>query len=108
MADIGAATLGLGTLGYGIYQGRKAEKMQKEALKEQKLAQGEATARAERQQRLSEEAMNRANRKAPDVNAIMQAAQEVGSRGMSSTMLTGTRGVDPASLLLARSTLLGE
>ena len=108
MADIAAGAMGAATLGYGIYQGEKAGKEQRAAIKEQKRAQGEATARAERQQRLSEEAVNRANRKAPDVNAIMQAAQEAGSRGMGSTMLTGTRGVDPASLLLARSTLLGE
>lgn len=108
MADIAAGAGAAASLGYGIYAGEKANKAQKQALKSQERTQAEARAMAERQQRSSEEAINRANRKAPDVNAILKAAQEAGTKGMSTSMLTGSRGVDPATLNLSRSTLLGE
>lgn len=45
--------------------------------------------------------------KAPDVNALLAAAQEAAKGGPSSTMLTGPSGIDPSALTLGKSTLLG-
>jgi hypothetical protein len=38
----------------------------------------------------------------------MQAAQQTGTGGPASTMLTGPAGIDPAQLQLGRNTLLGS
>lgn len=51
--------------------------------------------------------MAAANRKRPDVNAILAAAQEASKTGAASTMLTGPRGANGNSSL-GRTTLLGE
>ncbi len=56
---------------------------------------------------LSDEANNRANAKKPDIMALMSANALSGKAGQSGTMLTGPSGVDPASLTLGKSTLLG-
>lgn len=78
--------------GVGVWQAKKAQSAQEKA---QKKAEAQA-----------DEATNRANRKTPDASMILKAAQKAGS-GLSSTMLTGPGGVDPASLSLGKSTLLG-
>jgi hypothetical protein len=51
--------------------------------------------------------VNKANAKAPDVNALLSAAQQQAAGGPGSTMLTGPAGVDPGQLTLGKSTLLG-
>lgn len=93
------------TTAYSVYQGQKQAEAQKDALKDQKTAQKQAEAQARTQQRQSEMAVNAANQKQPDMNAIQRAAQ---SGGMTGTMLTGPAGVDPNSLSLGKSTLLGQ
>lgn len=90
---------------YSVYQGNKQAEAQKDALKDQKQAQRAAEAQAKTQQRQSEMAMNAANQKQPDMSAILKAAS---SGGVSGTMLTGPAGVDPNSLALGKSTLLGQ
>jgi hypothetical protein len=46
--------------------------------------------------------------KKPDTNAILSAAEQAGKAGASSTMLTGTSGVDVSQLGLGKkNTLLG-
>ncbi len=102
---VGSAAAGAG---YTIASGEDAKKKQKEGLRKQEAAQQEAVRAAQNQQRKSEMAINQANRRAPDVNSIMQAANSASKGGPSGTMLTGPTGVDPNALSLGKSTLLGS
>jgi fatty acid desaturase len=81
------------------------QQAQQDAMRQQKKAQTQATAAAASQQRQSEMAINAANRRSPDVSSIMAGASK--AAGVSGTMLTGPAGVDPNSLALGRSSLLG-
>lgn len=45
--------------------------------------------------------------KAPNIANLMKANKAANSRGISSTMLTGPQGVNPAALTLGRNQLLG-
>lgn len=90
---------------YSAYSGERSASMQRQALASQEQAQTEAAGKAKRQERLSEQAQNAANRKQPDISAIMKSAQS--AQGGTGTMLTGPMGVDPNSLSLGKSTLLG-
>lgn len=90
---------------YSIYAGEKAADKQEEALKNQKQAQLEAKEAAVQQQSTSEQNINKARQKSPDIAGIQQAA-EAGSRD-ASTMLTGPQGVKKEDLSLGKSTLLG-
>lgn len=67
--------------------------------------QAVAAAKANAQQ--ADEAFNRANAKSPDTAAMLSANLAAGKQGASGTMLTGPGGVDPSTLLLGRSSLLG-
>lgn len=100
----GAAVVGTG---YSIYQGEQQKKAQAEALNQQRDAQNQAQANALKQEKASEEAQNRALAKRPDASAILSAAEQAGKAGTASTMLTGSQGIDPASLQLEKKTLLG-
>jgi hypothetical protein len=80
---------------------------QQDAMRQQKKAQAQATQAAASQQRQSEMSINAANRRSPDVSSIMAGASKAASGGPSGTMLTGPAGVDPNSLALGRSSLLG-
>lgn len=79
----------------------------KAALKQQESAQQDAKSAALKQEKAADEANNAANRKSPDTNALLSAAMNSGKTGISSTMLTGSSGVDPNKLQLGRSNLLG-
>lgn len=80
-------------------------KNQRDAAKEQKKANERATAEAKRTADLADQATNKANRKGPNIANLM--AGNAMTKGIGSTSLTGPAGVDPASLSLGRSTLLG-
>jgi hypothetical protein len=97
-ALIVAALIGGGTAAYSADQGRKATNEASDKAKENAL----------RQEKMSEEASNRANRKIPDANAIMSAAQQMGKAGASGTMLTGPSGIDQNALGLGKKSLLGS
>lgn len=86
---------------YSIYSGEKAASAQKDA-------QEQAKQQAEKQAQAADQALNQANQKKPDTSAILSAAQQSGKSGQSGTMLTGSQGVDPTSLTLGKSTLLGQ
>lgn len=101
---IGATAAGTG---YSIYAGERANKAQKEAMAEQRQAQTQAAAQAASQQRRSAQAMAAANRRQPDMGAIMAGAAEGAGGGPTSTMLTGPSGVSQQDLSLGRQTLLG-
>lgn len=76
------------------------------ANRRQGQAQEQAKAAAASQAREAETAANKANRRKPDIAAILSGAQNPGS-GIGSTMLTGAGGVPTASLALGRNTALG-
>ena len=92
---------------YTIYSGEQGKRAQEDAMRQQQAAQAEAAKQAKLQTEQSQAAMRAANRRAPDVAGIMQAAQESAQGGPSSTMLTGPMGVNPQDLQLGRSSLLG-
>lgn len=99
--------LGGGLFGQNIYEGQKADREQKRALRRQEKAQRDAEARAISQQRRSEQEFAKANRKQPDIGSILEGEQQAALSGASSTMLTGPGGVDPNQLRLGRRSLLG-
>lgn len=86
---------------YSIYSGERASSAQKDAQEQSKQ-------QAEKQAEAADQALNQANQKKPDTSAILSAAQQSGKSGQSGTMLTGSQGVDPTSLTLGKSTLLGQ
>jgi len=96
---IAATAAAVGTA-YSIYSGERASKKQDQA-------QRQAQATAIKQEKLADEAVNAANRKAPDVSAMLSNAAQMGMSGPASTLLTGAGGVDPNSLALGKNTLLG-
>lgn len=106
IAGVAAAAAAAGT-GYAVYAGERASDAQKQAMAEQRQAQTRAAAQAASQQRRSAQAMAAANRRQPDMGAIMAGAAEGAGGGPSGTMLTGPGGVSPQDLSLGRQTLLG-
>lgn len=95
-----AVTAVVGT-GYSIYAGERA-------ADQQKKAQAEAKEAAQKQANQADQAFNSANKKKPDVNALLannQAAGDMGGGG--ATMLTGPMGIDNTMLTLGKNTLLG-
>jgi hypothetical protein len=70
-------------------------------------AADQAKANAQKAQQQADEQTNAANAKAPNVSAIQSAVEVAAKGGAGSTMLTGPAGIDPSSLTLGKSTLLG-
>jgi hypothetical protein len=73
-----------------------------------KKSMQQAQANADRTAAQADQEFNRANQKKPDTMAILSAAQQSGKQGASGTMLTGPQGIDPTTLALGKSTLLGS
>lgn len=75
------------------------------------VAQGRANqaavAAAKMSQQQADEANNQANARRPDVDSILAANMAAGKQGAAGTMLTGPGGVDPSTLTLGRSSILG-
>lgn len=101
-----AAAAAAGTA-YSIYAGERAASQQEDALNAQKEGQAKALEQSKKNAQDQQIAMNRANRKQPDVAAVMAQAGADAKGGPSGTMLTGPQGVDPSALSLGKSTLLG-
>jgi len=99
MVYIAVASLAVGAVStaYSADSSRKASNKANDAAK----------ANALENQKQADEANNRANAKTPDSAAAMAANVLAGKAGQSGTMLTGPQGVDPTSLTLGKSTLLG-
>ena len=89
-----AGSLALGALGAGtgLYFGLKGKQQQQRALEMQQRAQQFAKSQALRQQREAAESIRRANRKQPDIAAILASAQGAGRAGIGSTFLSGLGG----------------
>jgi len=83
-----------------IYQSERAASTQRRA---QRQAQGNADRAAAQ----ADQDRNRANQRQPNADSILATARRGGQTGLRSTMLTGSAGVDPDSLRLGRSSLLG-
>ena len=98
----------VGGLGYTIAAGEDAKRKQADALGKQERAQQQAVNAAQGQRKQSEMAMNRANQQQPNIAGIMESASAASSGGAAGTMLTGPTGVDPNSLALGKSSLLGS
>lgn len=105
---IGSAAVGAAGLGYTIASGEDAKRKQADALGRQQAAQQQAVNAAQGQRKQSEMAMNRANQQQPNIAGIMESASAASSGGAAGTMLTGPTGVDPNSLALGKSSLLGS
>lgn len=100
-AVVTAVAIGAIATGYTIYSGERAAKAQKDA-------QAQALEAAQKQEKASDEAVNRANQKTPDTAGILSAAQQASKTGASGTMLTGPMGIDQTMLQLGRKSLLGS
>ena len=59
------------------------------------------------QQADADRATNKANAKRPDVGGMMAAATLASRNGQGGTLLTGPGGIDPSTLTLGRTNLLG-
>lgn len=103
-----ALAVGAAGVGYTIAAGEDAKRKQADALGRQQKAQTQAVNAAQGQRKQSEMVINQANRQQPNISGIMQAASAASSGGPSGTMLTGPTGVDPNSLALGKSSLLGS
>lgn len=90
----------------GFGAGSQADKAKKDK-KQAKSAMEQAQKNADAAAKQADEDFNRANQKRPDTNAILAAAQDSVRGGTSGTMLTGAQGVDPETLKLGKTTLLG-
>lgn len=99
-ATIAAAAAVAGTA-YSIYSGERSAKKQEEAQREAKAA-------ALKTEKQADEAMNAANRKTPNTQAILDRAAQMGKSGPASTMLTGNKGISNDQLALGKNTLLGS
>lgn len=78
-----------------------------QALKQQKTAQKQAQTAAAKTEANAENATNRANAVGPDSASLLSANMMAGANGQASTMLTGPQGVDPSTLTLGKSSMLG-
>jgi type II secretory pathway pseudopilin PulG len=106
-AMIAATAAAAAGTAYSVVSSEQGRKAQGEAMSQQKQAQDRAAADAARQAEKSQEAINAANRKSPDVSGILGAAAKSAAGGPSGTMLTGPTGVNPNDLTLGKNTLLG-
>jgi flagellar biosynthesis component FlhA len=88
-----------GSTAVGLYTANEQKQAQREAASEAK----KAAATTEQQ---AQQANNKANQKAPDMEALLKA--NTGKGGASGTMLTGPAGIDPTALALGKNTLLGQ
>lgn len=55
----------------------------------------------------ADQQMNAARKNTPDIGAMLSANEQQAKGGIGGTMLTGSGGVDPGSLQLSKTTLLG-
>ena len=73
----------------------------------QQQAMNQAKQIADQQATVQTEQINKANAKSPDVGSLLSANTQAAKGGQSGTMLTGPAGIDPNTLSLSKSSLLG-
>ena len=86
-----------------VNSGYNANKANQQA----RSANNTAIVNAKKNAMLADEANGKANARSPDSDAMNSANVVAGKSGQSGTLLTGTSGVDPNSLTLGKTTLLG-
>lgn len=104
--SLGYAVAAVGAVG-AYQQQQSASKAADAQDKANQTATAAATAAATKQASDADQANNRANSKSPDVAGLGSANAQAAKGGQSGTLLTGAQGVDPKTLLLGRTTLLG-
>jgi len=92
---------------YAVYSGEQAKDRQKDAMRQQEVAQTQQLTQAKEAAATSQQNINKANQRRPDTQAVMADAGMAGAGGASGTMLTGPQGIDPQQLALGKNTLLG-
>jgi len=101
---ITAVVLAGSAIAYSAYtasqNAAKSQAMQSQAMQQAKVI-------ADQQATTQTEQINRANAKSPDSGALLAANQQSAKGGQSGTMLTGPAGIDPNTLSLGKSSLLG-
>lgn len=99
---VAAAVIGSAVLGAGVamHQGSKNRKAAA-------TAQASNERQAMQQSQRSEEQFNRMNQKMPSITQIWDKNRQTASRGLGSTFLTGTKGVQTLPLGGAASLLGG-
>lgn len=108
MVAASIAVVGALTLGYSVYSGQMAAAQQKKQMEMQQAAQAASLAQQKEQMKLSEEATNKANQKAPDKN-LLEKEKLASLQGVGETMLTGQLGIPKENLSLGKkTTLLGS
>ena len=83
-----STALGVAGLGLSAMQSAQGAKSQKRALNFQTESEGRAKAAASAQRLKSEESIRKADRKKPDIAALLNAAKQDGQTGFGSTQLT--------------------
>lgn len=99
MCDPVTLMMGAGTL-VSAFQGMKQ-------MKSAEKANDQAVQNAQETKTNAERAENKANQKAPNVAAMIEANTGAARSTGAGTNLTGPQGVDPETLLLGKNTLLG-
>ena len=79
----------------------------RDAAKAQERAANEQREAIKRQEKLADEAFNRANQKKPNIAAFLMGNRAAGLYGIGGTTLTSPTGVDPSQMTLGRASLLG-
>ena len=94
-------------IGSSLYQGEQQRKASKRSAGLQREAMAQAEAQTMSQMEQSRQAQRKANRKRPNVAALLATAQEASTTGPASTMLTGPGGTSSAPAL-GRTNMLGQ
>jgi hypothetical protein len=74
---------------------------------QQKKAQAQNLDQAKKTANAADEANNKANQKRANSSSLLSSNQMAAKGGQAGTMLTGPTGVDPGTLQLGKTTLLG-
>lgn len=96
-AVIGSAVLSAGVSAYQGHQQRKASDS----------ARDQAERRAADEAKAQEQEFNAANKRQPNVGALVSRNTNAAKSGLGSTLLTGSSGLATADLNLSQNTLLG-
>lgn len=106
--EIAALITAASATGGTIYQGQQARSAGKKTARIQREAQRSAEASAITEREMASQQQRRANRRQPNVAALLSTAQQAATTGPASTMLTGASGVTGGGTMLGRSSLLGQ
>jgi len=108
ITGISGTTLALSAVAAATaYSAYSASQNAAKANATQQQAMQQAKGIADQQATVQTEQINRANAKSPDVGALLSANAQAAKGGQSGTMLTGPGGIDPNTLSLSKSSLLG-